>query len=136
MKGDVEMDKQVNISSNTKKQIPVNTRTIGTPEGIYILYIENYVHTFIKKLLSEKNADNRTLKTGDTCQIEKSMQPDIALYGACIEENGRYRLVISGAAALDSTAGKAQHFNDAYFPTCTYIGSAYISRNKDNQLRL
>ncbi|MBQ2257083.1 MAG: LysM peptidoglycan-binding domain-containing protein [Lachnospiraceae bacterium] len=64
------------------------------------------------------------------------MQPDIALYGACIEENGRYRLVISGAAALDSTAGKVQHFNDAYFPTCTYIGSAYISRNKDNQLRL
>ena len=136
MKGDVKMDKQVNISSNTRKQIPVNTRTIGTPEGIYILYIEDYVHTFIKKLLSEKNSDNRTLKTGDTCQIEKSMQPDIALYGACIEENGRYRLVISGAAALDSTAGKVQHFNDAYFPTCTYIGSAYISRNKDNQLRL
>lgn len=136
MKGDVNMDKQANNSSNIKKQIPVNTRTIGTPEGIYILYIEDYVHTFIKKLLSEKNADNRTLKTDDTCQIEKSMQPDIALYGVCIEENGRYRLVISGAAALDSTAGKAQHFNDAYFPTCAYIGSAYISRNKDNHLRL
>lgn len=130
------MDKQVNISSNTKKQIPVNTRTIGSPEGIYILYIEDYVHTFIKKLLSEKNADNRLLKTDDTCQIEKSMQPDIALYGACIEENGRYRLVVSGAAAIDSKIGKIQHFNDVYFPTCAYIGSAILSWNKDNHLRL
>ena len=136
MKGDVNMDKQANNSSNTQKQIPVNTRTIGNPEGIYILYIEDYVHTFIKKLLSEKNADNRPLRTDDTCQIEKSMQPDLALYGSCIEENGRYRLVISGAAALDGKNGKIQHFNDAYFPTCAYIGSAYISRNKDNHLRL
>lgn len=34
--------------------LPVNTRTIGTPEGIYILYLEDYVHTFLKKVLTEK----------------------------------------------------------------------------------
>lgn len=136
MKGDVRMDKQVNTNSNTQKQIPVNTRTIGTPEGIYILYIEDYVHTFIRKLLSEKDAKSILIKTNDTDQIEKSMQPDIALYGAAIEENGRYKLVISGAAALDIGNSKIQHFNDTYFPTCAYIGSAYISRNKDHKLRL
>ena len=64
------MDKQMNILLNTSKQeenqssaseiqggpvtrmparasaiLPVNTRTIGTPEGIYILYLEDYIHS-------------------------------------------------------------------------------------------
>lgn len=73
------MDKQSNVLFNTRIQelhqdsgnemrssaartmpidrtasIPVNTRTIGAPEGIYILYLEDYVHTFIKKIVSNK----------------------------------------------------------------------------------
>ena len=68
------MDKQTNILSNTQNLIPVNTRTIGAPEGIYILYLEDYVHTFIKKILSVE---------------DEKPHPDIALYGRSVEESGR-----------------------------------------------
>ncbi len=150
------MDKQMNILLNTGLQeenqpsasekpagfadkipfrasaiLPVNTRTIGTPEGIYILYLEDYVHTFMKKVLAEK-----TKKSASPEEIVDSTQPDIALYGRSIEERGRYRIVVSGAALLQENTGKVQQYNDTYFPTCTYIGSAYVSLNKDSGLRL
>ena len=130
------MDKQTSILSNTtSSRIPVNTRTIGTPEGIYILYLEDYVHTFMKKVLADKNSETISLGTGDEYQVEKNPKSNIALYGNCIEENGRYRLVISGAAVLDNK-DKVRQYNDTYFPSCTYIGMAGISRNKDSKLRL
>ena len=31
-------------------QIPVNTRAVGDPKGDYLLYLEDYVHTFIRKV--------------------------------------------------------------------------------------
>ena len=32
-------------------QIPVNTRAVGDPKGDYLLYLEDYVHTFIRRTL-------------------------------------------------------------------------------------
>lgn len=150
------MDKQMNILLNTSKQeenqtsaseiqggpvtrmparasaiLPVNTRTIGTPEGIYILYLEDYVHTFLKKVLAEKRKKSASME-----EILDSTQPDIALYGRSVEEHGRYRIVVSGAALLQENTNKVQQYNDTYFPSCTYIGSAYVSLNKDSSLRL
>lgn len=150
------MDKQMNILLNTRTQeenqasasaiqgssadkmpvrasaiLPVNTRTIGTPEGIYILYLEDYVHTFMKKVLAEKRK-----KSASPEEILDSTQPDIALYGRSVEEHGRYRIVVSGAALLQENMSKVQQYNDTYFPSCTYIGSAYVSLNKDSSLRL
>ncbi len=132
------MDKQTNILTNTQNFIPVNTRTIGAPEGIYILYLEDYVHTFIKKLLSDNNTQCVSMgeKQNQEYQIEKTLQQDIALYGRSVEENGRYRIVISGAAVLDGGREKIQQMNDTYFPSCAYIGNAGISLNKDSRLRL
>lgn len=134
MKGNVKMDKQTNFSPNSRNLIPVNTRTIGAPEGIYILYLEDYVHTFIRKVLSNLDSQKIVKGTDTSYQIETSIQPSVALYGRAIEENARYRLVISGAAALDS-GNKIQQLNDTYFPSCTYIGTAYVSWNKDARLR-
>ncbi len=150
------MDKQMNILLNTSKQeenqssaseiqggpvtrmparasaiLPVNTRTIGTPEGIYILYLEDYVHTFLKKVLTEKRKKSASME-----EILDSTQPDIALYGRSVEEHGRYRIVVSGAALLQENMNKVQQYNDTYFPSCTYIGSAYVSLTKDSSLRL
>jgi len=133
MKGDVEMDKQTQF---TKTQIPINTRTIGTPEGIYILYLEDYVHTFMKKLLSLREMRDVALMAKEEFQIENSMQPDIILFGKIIEENGKYNLVVSGGAATEGENVQIQLLNDKYFPSCTYIGKAYISLNKDLGLRL
>ncbi len=121
------MDKQTNIHTNAQGFIPVNTRTIGAPEGIYILYLEDYVHTFMKKLLSNYQQD---------CQIESTVQQEIALYGRSIEENGRYRIVISGAAVSDGGSDRIQQLNNTYFPSCSYIGNANVSLNKDSRLRL
>ena len=92
------MDKQTNILTNTQSLIPVNTRTIGAPEGIYILYLEDYVHTFIKKILSDNqqdvlSRDNQRKEASSEYQqeylIENTPQQEIALYGRSIEENGR-----------------------------------------------
>lgn len=117
------MDKQTNILTNSQNlSVPVNTRTIGAPEGIYILYIEDYVHTFIRKILSES--------TQGEASEDELQQRSIALYGGMIEENGRYRIVISGATA--SEGGNSS----AYFPSCSYIGNAIVSYNKDSRLRL
>lgn len=140
-KGDAEMDKQTNILTNPQGLIPVNIRTIGAPEGIYILYLEDYVHTFIKKILSgdQQNVllrDKQKGKEDQEYQVERTSQQEIALYGRSIEENGRYRLVISGAAVSDGGTNQIQQLNNTYFPSCSYIGNAYVSLNKDSRLRL
>lgn len=135
------MDKQTDILTNPQGLIPVNIRTIGAPEGIYILYLEDYVHTFLKKLVSGDQHNvlfrNRPKKEEDQeCQVERTSQQEIALYGRTIEENGRYRLVISGAAVSDGGTNQIQQLNNTYFPSCSYIGNAYVSLNKDSRLRL
>lgn len=144
-KGDAEMDKQTNILTNTQSLIPVNTRTIGAPEGIYILYLEDYVHTFIKKILSgsqqivrskDKQKNGELQEYQQEYQIESTLQQEIALYGRSVEENGRYRIVISGAAVSDGGIEKIQQLNSTYFPSCSYIGTASVSLNKDSRLRL
>ena len=119
--GDTNMDKQTNILSNTQNLIPVNTRTIGAPEGIYILYLEDYVHTFIKKILSVE---------------DEKPHPEIALYGRSVEESGRFRIVVSGAAALEGGGERIQQLNNTYFPSCAYIGNAKADYNKDLKLRI
>ena len=139
------MDKQTNILTNTQNVIPVNTRTIGAPEGIYILYLEDYVHTFIKKILSnnasnvlwrDKQRKEERPEYQQEYQIERTLQQEIALYGRTIEENSRYRIVISGAAVSDGGSEKIQQLNSTYFPSCNYIGNASVSLNKDSRLRL
>lgn len=139
------MDKQTNTLTDTQSLIPVNTRTIGAPEGIYILYLEDYVHTFIKKILSNNTSDvlgwdkqrkGESSEYQQEYQIERTLQQEIALYGRTIEENGRYRIVISGAAVADGGSEKIQQMNSTYFPSCSYIGNAGVSLNKDSRLRL
>lgn len=130
------MDKQTNTMTLTNSQFPINTRTIGTPEGIYILYLEDYVHTFIKKLLATWNEANLALRKEDEYQIEQTAQPNIALYGKSIEESGRYRIVISGAANIGHNTEKIQQINDTYFPDSTFIATAKLSSNKDSNLRM
>jgi len=76
------MDKQTDIRTNTQNMIPVNTRTIGTPEGIYILYLEDYEHTFLG-ISDRKNtpAEDRTLR-----QIDRGKRqiPDRGILGGSL----------------------------------------------------
>lgn len=101
------------IQYNTS-QIPINTRTVGTPGGIYILYLEDYVHTFIKKLLPQ--------------------QAEITLLGKRYEEDGRSVLVVSGAT--QQAFSEEEPYSRKYFPGCDFLGTAKIGLNKDGGLRL
>jgi hypothetical protein len=102
---------------DSKPQIPINTRTVGNPAGHpprgNILYIEDYVHTFMHNLT--QNAKNAI---------------KISLFGNCTEENGVLRFVISGVGV-----GKA---DASFFPSCNYLCNAIITkkREKENNLRL
>ena len=101
-------------------QIPVNTRTVGKPGGIYILYLEDYVYTFINRLFDEKNAS------------ESGQIYEISLFGRRYEEEGRSLLVISGAAQEPFPEDKGRQ----YFPSCSFLGNARVETNKDLKLRL
>jgi hypothetical protein len=102
---------------DSKPQIPINTRTVGNPAGHpprgNILYIEDYVHTFMHNLT--QNAKNAI---------------KISLFGNCTEENGVLRFVISGAGMTKADA--------SFFPSCKYLCTALITQKseKNNNLRL
>ena len=95
---DADVKKIYDINGNGEKTddssvIPVNTRCIGKPSGIYILYIEDYVHTYIRKILSIKYYANL-------------MNPRLALYGKKYQSEWQIILVIFGAAVLDEKDSK------------------------------
>lgn len=103
-------------------QIPVNTRIIGTPSGIYVLYLEDYVHTFVKKLLEEiRNKDNLY-----NCTDE------IFFYGNRFEEDKQIILVVSGALDVNSVKNK----KEKYFSEISLLGIAKASLNKDLGIRI
>jgi hypothetical protein len=103
--------------NDSKPQIPINTRTVGNPDGHSIkgniLYIEDYVHTFLNNIIQNGKSSIK-----------------ISLFGNCTEENGVLRFVISGAGM-----GKA---DASFFPSCNYLCNAIITkkREKENNLRL
>jgi nucleoid-associated protein YgaU len=103
---------------SSKTQIPVNTRTVGNPllntggEGIYTLYIEDYVHTFLQKNLENGKIAIKT-----------------ALFGKYIDD----KFIVSGAVLSSGSAAKDKDTCAAYFPACEYLGTATVTRNdKDN----
>jgi hypothetical protein len=105
--------------NSSKSQIPINTRTVGSPEGIYILYIEDYVHTFL-----QKNIDNKDKTT------------TMAIFGDCIEEGGVLKFIVSGTAISQGNATKNKDIGATYFPTCTYLGTATVTKDEEGKLRL
>lgn len=99
--------------------IPVNTRTVGDAknisEGIYVLYLEDYVHTFVKKLIYEQEPDTIA-------------GTSVNLYGNSFEQSSQSIMVISGATTSDD-AGKS------YFQKDTLLCSALVCLNKDRGIR-
>lgn len=105
--------------------IPVNTRVVGDAgnisEGIYVLYLEDYVHTFIKKLIYEQEngaaADAAVAGTA------------ITIYGSSFERASQKIMVVSGAADSECADGN-------YFPSSVPLGTALAGLNKDRGIRL
>lgn len=106
------MDKQTT-------NIPVNTRTVGDAkhisEGIYVLYLEDYVHTFIKKLIYEQEPDTIA-------------GTSISMYGSSFERSSQSIMVVSGATTSEQT-------DKNYFPAETALCTALVTLNKDRGIR-
>lgn len=110
------MDRQI---EQEKITIPVNTRTIGMPGGAYVLYIEDYVHTFIRKFLDESNAK------GAECRVW--------LYGYAQNESGQCVLMVSGA--VQDEDGPLMEKGQQIFTKYQNIASAKISYGKNERIR-
>lgn len=99
--------------------IPVNTRTVGDAkhifEGIYVLYLEDYVHTFIKKLLYEQEYDDM-------------LGVSVCMYGSSFEKESQNIMVVSGAVI-------AEQAKENDFPKETQLCTALVKLNKDRGIR-
>lgn len=99
--------------------IPVNTRVVGDAkhifEGIYVLYLEDYVHTFIKKLLYEQEYDDM-------------LGVSICMYGSSFEKESQNVMVVSGAVLSEQAEGN-------HFPRETQLCMALVKLNKDRGIR-
>lgn len=99
--------------------IPVNTRVVGDAkhifEGIYVLYLEDYVHTFIKKLLYEQEYDDM-------------LGVSICMYGSSFEKESQNVMVVSGAVLSEQA-------EENHFPRETQLCTALVKLNKDRGIR-
>jgi len=99
--------------------IPVNTRIVGDAkhifEGIYVLYLEDYVHTFIKKLLYEQEYDDM-------------LGISVYMYGSSFEKESQNVMVVSGAVLSGQT-------DEAAFPKEKQLCTALVKLNKDRGIR-
>ncbi len=104
-----------------KKDIPVNARAVGRPQGMHALYLEDYVHTFIKKMIKNDEEENG-------CEV--------FLYGYEFDEEGRHFLVVSGAYQHDDRRDIPGRIGAQYFPTCTYLGTASIHSDGISEMKM
>lgn len=106
------MDKQT-------ANIPINTRTVGDAknirEGIYVLYLEDYVHTFVKKLIYEQEPDTIA-------------GTSVNLYGSSFEQAAQTIMVISGATT-------AEQNDKSFFSAEAALCTALVGLNKDRGIR-
>lgn len=100
--------------------IPVNARTVGNAkhifEGIYVLYLEDYVHTFIKKLLYDEQ------------EYDDMLGVSVCMYGSSFEKESQNIMVVSGAVLSD----QAEKNN---FPKESKLCTALVKLNKDRGIR-
>lgn len=104
-----------------RKEIPVNARAVGSPMGMNVLYLEDYVHTFIKKLIKSDEDDNG-------CEV--------FLYGYEFDEDGKHFLVVSGAYQHESRYDKPEKIGAQFFSMSKYLGAAMIHSDGVSEMNM
>lgn len=94
-------------------EIPVNTRVIGDPKGEEILYFEDYVYTFMKRILEE-------------CRRQDC---EVMFYGKRTYRNGAEVYIISGAIHVQK-----DQIEQNYFATNTFLGRGWIERGVESDI--
>lgn len=101
-----------------KMNIPINTRIIGMPGGAVVLYLEDYVHTFIKKLVEQDITQTWT----------------VDLYGIIIEDAQSENFLVQGA--VETGMCKLPISGERYFPESCFIGSAQIAQSFSGEISI
>ncbi len=104
-----------------RKEIPVNARAVGSPMGMNVLYLEDYVHTFIKKLIKNDEDENG-------CEV--------FLYGYEFDEEGKHFLVVSGAYQHESRYDRPEKIGAQFFPMSQYLGAATIHSDGVSEMNM
>lgn len=104
-----------------RKEIPVNARAVGSPMGMNVLYLEDYVHTFIRKLIKNDEEENG-------CEV--------FLYGYEFDEDGKHFLIVSGAYQHESRYDRPEKIGVQYFPESTYLGTATIHSDGVSEMNM
>lgn len=104
-----------------RKEIPVNARAVGTPTGMHALYLEDYVHTFIKKLVKSDEEENG-------CEV--------FLYGYEFDEEGKHFLIVSGAYEHDNRRDIPEKIGAQYFPEGSFLGTASIHSDGVSEMKM
>lgn len=94
-------------------EIPVNTRVVGEPKGEEILYFEDYVYTFMKRILEK-------------CRRQDC---EVAFYGTKTYRNGAEVYIISGAIQIQKEQTKQD-----YFAAHTFLGKGFLERGIKNDI--
>lgn len=94
-------------------EIPINTRVIGEPKGEEILYFEDYVYTFMKRILED-------------CRRQDC---EVMFYGERTYRNGAEVYIISGAIHVQK-----EQVERNYFATNTYLGRGWIEKGVENDI--
>lgn len=104
-----------------RKDIPVNARAVGAPIGMNVLYLEDYVHTFIKKLIKKDEEDNG-------CEV--------FLYGYEFDDEGKHFLIVSGACEHENRNDVPQKIGAKYFPNGQFLGMASIHSDGVSEMNM
>lgn len=104
-----------------RKEIPVNARAVGSPMGMNVLYLEDYVHTFIKKLIKSDDDENG-------CEV--------FLYGYEFDEEGKHFLIVSGAYQHESRYDRPEKIGAEFFPMSRYLGAATIHSDGVSEMNM
>lgn len=89
--------------------------------GMDVLYLEDYVHTFIRKLIQND-------EDGNGCEVY--------LYGYEFEEEGKHFLVVSGAYQYESRYDKPERIGTQFFSMSQYLGAAVIHSDGVSEMNM
>ena len=104
-----------------RTEVPVNARAVGSPMGMNVLYLEDYVHTFIKKLIKNDEDENG-------CEV--------FLYGYEFDEEGKHFLIVSGAYQHESRYDRPEKLGAEFFPMSQYLGAATIHSDGVSEMNM
>lgn len=104
-----------------RKEIPINARAIGTPTGMNVLYLEDYVHTFIKKLVKNDEEDRGS---------------EVFLYGYEFDDDGKHFLIVSGAYEHEDRRDIPEKIGAQYFPDGKFLGTAGIHSDGVSEMNM